>query len=736
MLRIYILKYIILVYYNNFNKNLMKTIFNLAFIYILSSITYNSLKAQNIGINGTGGNAHPSALLDIDAVATPSLGVLIPRIALQAVNLAAPISSPATSLLLYNTATASSGTNAVSPGYYYWDGAKWVRFNTGATPSAGWDLLGNAGTIAGTNFTGTTDAVDWVIKTNNTEKMRVLSNGNVAIGTTSTLGKFDVVGGRSYFAPVSEQYGVGVKFVNSGGAVYIGATSGSATPDAAISNSGGATLMTLQNGGNVGIGITVPAEKLDVLGNIQAKSNPLQSSILSADGGVELFRDPTSIVPSTSGYVDLKMASGEDFRNRLYYNNVNNSFGIMTSTNGLPSGATERFTILNTTGNIGIGTTTPGFKLHVPSGGIGADYLNTTDNAVTSGVTGIMVKQGDNYLRTANAAAINTFLGITAPTGDNLGNHTATTILNMNNNYIDNAQGSSRFAQSNNTTTDYANAPIQIREAQYAGGLAAKAPRLSFHWGSVVASQIGLESTGRIAILNNPGTGYENLVANEIYSNSWFRNINSGTGLYNEANATGIFSPSAGIMAIYNNGSLGIGTTAPAAKLHIVATSTNTGFQLQDGSQGTGKLLVSDANGKASWASSSGTTTVVNSNAGNAVSVIGVGFVYSGANATIAIPGYYIISTRFISDKTPPGCGAYIAFNIGTSSATPTGLVIPIQDIHQPAGGSIYDFIYTSTIVYLNAGTYYFWVRSGGGCTTNNIRTTQGENSFTLTLLK
>lgn len=52
-------------------------------------------------------------------------------------------------------------------------------------PSSGnaWQLLGNAGTTAGTNFLGTTDAQDMVIKTNNTEKMRVLTTGQVGIGT-------------------------------------------------------------------------------------------------------------------------------------------------------------------------------------------------------------------------------------------------------------------------------------------------------------------------------------------------------------------------------------------------------------------------------------------------------------------------------------------------------------------------------------------------------------------------
>lgn len=48
-----------------------------------------------------------------------------------------------------------------------------------------WDLLGNAGTTAGTNFLGTTDAQDMVFKTNNTEKVRITTSGQVGIGTAA-----------------------------------------------------------------------------------------------------------------------------------------------------------------------------------------------------------------------------------------------------------------------------------------------------------------------------------------------------------------------------------------------------------------------------------------------------------------------------------------------------------------------------------------------------------------------
>ena len=49
-------------------------------------------------------------------------GLLIPRVALEQTTLAAPVTTPANSLLVYNL-TKSTPTNDVRPGYYYWDQA-------------------------------------------------------------------------------------------------------------------------------------------------------------------------------------------------------------------------------------------------------------------------------------------------------------------------------------------------------------------------------------------------------------------------------------------------------------------------------------------------------------------------------------------------------------------------------------------------------------------------------------
>lgn len=152
------------------------------FLFLFCSLS--EVKAQNVGINGSGATAHASALLDLDDVAGGNnKGLLIPRIPLTAINAAAPVTSPATSLLVYNTASASSGTNAVSPGYYYWDGTKWIRFayTASGSSSTAWDLLGNAGTNSTTNFLGTTDNVDLVFKRNNV-RAGLINTSNTSFG--------------------------------------------------------------------------------------------------------------------------------------------------------------------------------------------------------------------------------------------------------------------------------------------------------------------------------------------------------------------------------------------------------------------------------------------------------------------------------------------------------------------------------------------------------------------------
>jgi hypothetical protein len=84
------------------------------------------LQAQ-VGI----GTSSPAASAKLE-VSSTTQGFLPPRVVLvSTTNTSSPISSPATGLLVYNTATAGSGATTVTPGYYYFNGSAWVRFTGG-----------------------------------------------------------------------------------------------------------------------------------------------------------------------------------------------------------------------------------------------------------------------------------------------------------------------------------------------------------------------------------------------------------------------------------------------------------------------------------------------------------------------------------------------------------------------------------------------------------------------------
>lgn len=168
-----------------FNSILFATLF----------FTVDQAWSQNVAINTNGAAPAASAMLD---VVSSNRGLLIPRLALTATNLAAPVTAPATSLMVYNTATAGAVPNNVFPGYYYWDGAKWVRMATG-NPSTNdaWLLTGNTGTLAPTsalgaamnnNFVGTRDNVSFVLGANNLERMRILNTGQIGVNTQTPFG--------------------------------------------------------------------------------------------------------------------------------------------------------------------------------------------------------------------------------------------------------------------------------------------------------------------------------------------------------------------------------------------------------------------------------------------------------------------------------------------------------------------------------------------------------------------
>ena len=178
---------------------------------------------DNIGL-GTGA-PNISAQLDMG---DNDRGILVNRVALTATNLPGPVASPSNGLLVFNTATASSGSTEVLPGFYYWYSGRWIAM--GGTGGRDWSLDGNAGTLATSNFVGTTDSADLIFKTNDVERMRFLDTGtagiaaapytNVALRVSNSAEPFGILGetssnGAAVYG-IDTNAGIGVRGENTG----------------------------------------------------------------------------------------------------------------------------------------------------------------------------------------------------------------------------------------------------------------------------------------------------------------------------------------------------------------------------------------------------------------------------------------------------------------------------------------------------------------------------------------
>ncbi|MEG0927225.1 hypothetical protein [Chryseobacterium sp.] len=130
-----------------------------------------------VGIN----TPSPEATLDITAknlTGTSPDGLLLPRIdRLKAQNM----TGTATSTLIYvndisNGSLSGTTIDMNTIGFYYFDGAKWVKVKENS-----WNIDGNIGTDPSTHFIGTRDDKNLIFRRNNT-RSGIISDKNTAFG--------------------------------------------------------------------------------------------------------------------------------------------------------------------------------------------------------------------------------------------------------------------------------------------------------------------------------------------------------------------------------------------------------------------------------------------------------------------------------------------------------------------------------------------------------------------------
>lgn len=259
--------------------------FSFLFVFLSSAYT---LFSQNVGITDDGSAPDASAMLQVQSYFAPYKGFLMPRLTnAQKISIA----SPASGLLLYQTDAPS--------GFWYYDGG-WKQLG-----KAGWELTGNTltGTLPSspTEWIGTINAADWIVKTNSAEQARITSAGLFGIGTSSPTQKLTINGnsltiGTHYLnntnTALSQGSGNALRITTNSGYTEIGPQNsgwshfstdraryyfnkgitvdegliGSYDEDLSLQTAGTTRISVLNSNGNVGINNTNPSYKLTVTG--------------------------------------------------------------------------------------------------------------------------------------------------------------------------------------------------------------------------------------------------------------------------------------------------------------------------------------------------------------------------------------------------------------------------------------------------------------------------------------
>ena len=606
--------------------SIIRTLFVLLFLLQLCE-KKNCSFAQNVGINVLGLSPNTAALLDIDANPNFNKGLLIPRVTfLQRTGANFnPLSTAAQGLTVYQTDAGGLGE-----GFYF-------NTSTSTTPAwsfllnntSGWSLTGNAATTpsssaigaaipAGQNYAGTSDLKDFVLATNNLERLRISSAGNIGIGTTSPNNKLHIVGGMTVSSggtwpgdgnAMLDYIGLRVGHdgaTNSSSPVGLNIAINRAAPAAAFKNSTGPALLV--EAGSIGIGTTTPSTQLHSTGGVRFQTLTGTGNrfvITDLNGNISAGSATTSGIVTGSGilnYVPKWTPDGATLGNSLIFDNgtyvgigttnpatsldINGQVQI-SGVNNLtpPSGLSYGIWAQNSRG-LGIYSIAGGASQGI---GIWTNKSGTTPTEVITilrdGNLGIGTTSPAQKLDVVGSAKIGNIVygAATAGSGDAfvIGNDTKLTDIDVANTTAlyglqDNTVAALRFGSSVNTfITSIAGSNSYFNNGGNVGiGTASPAAKFTVagdatSGGGTVQTLLVTGNNGAITINSTSAHAYQTFAQGGV-AKFEMGIVPTSSDFYLNPN-TQVGSNGAAIYILKSTGNVGIGTLSPGAKLHVEA---------------------------------------------------------------------------------------------------------------------------------------------------------------------
>jgi hypothetical protein len=436
------------------------------------------------------------------------------------------------------------------------------------------------------------------------ERMRIDSAGQVGIGTASPGDALVVKGGSpGNIDLVSFQNNAGNEthrfYADSANDGVISTVTNAGVIANLIQSSGNSYF----NGGNVGIGTTLPETLLHV------KAANGVTGVIKVEGGL----NPVTSVNEINSQLDFGSNDGS-------VNNTGNVGGriasVTESTNGAAAGMAfstfqqsrtvdlQEAMRINNAGNVGIGTDTPNQKITIgfaDNGTDGISFRSTTyaslgkilcenDNSSTNGNLQFHTRSGGDVLERMRIDSSGKIL-LNRSTYNFIGTNTSDAADNQRMILAGGGEASpSRGAQlqlyGNEYTGQGGNATLITGGTGY----------ITFLTGSTITERMRIDSAGNVGIgttspsfkLDVSGDGIRSIRSTAGWA-GWFENTGDSSGvvvtagstsghaplLIRKEDGTELFSVRGNGTSYFNNGNVGIGTTSPTHLLNLSESDSN-----------------------------------------------------------------------------------------------------------------------------------------------------------------